>query len=100
MAKLCECSLVDVQGFLWRLLQSSFSSAGRGFGGLPRGRRNLDRPRLGIKDSLSTPPKISDFVKGHPYEKSAILINFHGFALNRVILILFTVMIIEKILLF
>ena len=44
--------------------------------------------------------KISDFVKGHAYEKSAIFINFHGFALNRVILILFTVMIIEKILFF
>ena len=44
--------------------------------------------------------KISDFVKGHSYGKSAILINFHGFALNRVIVILFTVMIIEKILLF
>ena len=44
--------------------------------------------------------KISDFVKGHPYEKSAILMYFHGPALNRVILILFTVMIIEKILLF
>ena len=41
------------------------------------------------------------FCKGSPlWKKNVILINFHGFALNRVILILFTVMIIEKILLF
>ena len=93
VAELCECSVSSIFFFFGRPLSL-------GFGGLPRGRRNLGRPRLAIKESLFKICKINDFVKGHPYEKSVILINFHGFNWYRVILIVFTVMIIEKILLF